>query len=122
MLKLELEAAEFEDSADICNKTRSLTIGSGTPLMPYTEPTFANEGMVERLIDENINHMSIESQNKKKRSRRDFETPNMKRPLLCPSDELASTEVSSLTKSKFNKHVLTKTSSNLNQRRIVLLK
>ena len=45
ILKLELEVAEFEDSGDISNKTGSLTIG--TPLMPYTEPSFENEGKVE---------------------------------------------------------------------------
>ena len=93
MLKLELEVAEFEDSADICNKTRSLTIG-GTPLMPYTEPTFEREGKVERLIDEQISNMSLESQNKKKRSRKDFETPHMKSLLLCPGDELANSDAS----------------------------
>ena len=83
LLKLELEAIELEDSADICNKTRQLTIG--TPLMPYTEPTFEDEGKTERLIDDSAS-IQTSSVNKKKRSRREFETPYSKRPLLNSND------------------------------------
>ena len=112
MLQLELESAEFEDSGDICAKTRSLTIG--TPLMPYSAPSFEKEGKVERLIDEYTDRMSLEPSNTKKRSRLEFNPPSEQKPLLCPNDYLESTEVSSATKSKFSKKVLIKATSNPN--------
>ena len=104
LLKLELEAAEFEDSGGFNNKSGILTIG--TPLMPYTEPSFANEGKVERLIDENAKTGSNFT-NSKKRSRRQFDSSNSK-PLFGPYDQLENTEASSETRSKFNKCVLVK--------------
>ena len=52
MLKLELEAVEFEDGGDCNNRPSILTIG--TPLMPYSEPSFANEGKKEQTIEETV--------------------------------------------------------------------
>ena len=102
---MELEAAEYEDSGGLNNKASVLTIG--TPLMPYTEPTFANEGKVERLIEEKVKNYTNRPPDSKKRSRREFEAINSK-PLLSPCDQLENTEASSETKSKFNKCVLVK--------------
>lgn len=50
MLKLELEAIEFEDGGEYNNRSSILT--NGTPLMPYTEPSFASEGKIEQIIEE----------------------------------------------------------------------
>jgi len=52
MLKLELEAVEFEDGRECNNRPSILTIG--TPLMPYSEPSFANEGKKEQTIEETV--------------------------------------------------------------------
>ena len=90
--------------------------------MPYTEPKFEDEGKIERLIEDSA-QIQTSSVNKKKRTRREFETPYSNRPLLGSTDSLTSSEASCQTKSKLSKHVLFKTSStNLNQRRIVMLK
>ena len=122
ILKLELEVAEFEDSGDISNKIDSLTIG--TPLMPYTEPSFENEGKVEQFIDEDKGHMSLGTVNSKKRSRHVFEAANSRKPLMYPTDHIESLEVGLTNKSKLSNRVLIKTTSNYNlsQRRVVLLK
>ena len=104
-LKLELEMAEFEDSGGLNIKASSV-LRIGTPLMPYTEPSFANEGTTEQVVEEHVQ----DNANSKKRSRFEFEKNNSK-PLFSPSDQLENIEPSSKTNSKLNKCALIKQSS-----------
>ena len=67
-LKLELEAAEFEDSGGL-NSKANCVLTTGTPLMPYTEPSFANEGKIEWAIEDHVQYVANHQHNSKKRSR-----------------------------------------------------
>ena len=63
-LKLEQETIRFEDSGGLSKSN------SGTPLIPYTEPSFENEGIKEKTIDD----VAVETPKVvKKRSRKEFE-------------------------------------------------
>ena len=112
MLKLELEAAEFEDSGFSNNKQSILTIG--TPLMPYTEPSFVNEGIIERIIEEKTTFKQPELIKPKKRSRHEFEASKEK-PLLNQNDKIEkkvkTNKSSSMSKTKYYKHILMKAGS-----------
>ena len=71
--------------------------------MPYTEPSFVKEGVVERLIEENTGSVSMQKINPKKRSRQEFEA---RKPLLSVGDQLENKAASPA--SKFNKSLLVK--------------
>ena len=67
-LRLEMETADFEDSGNLPKTS------FGTPLMPYTEPSFENEGVKERTIDEMIVATPTVL---KKRTRKEFESSHI---------------------------------------------
>ena len=67
-LRLEMETADFEDGG---NPPRT---SFGTPLMPYSEPSFENEGVLEKKVEDT----AIASPTVlKKRSRKEFESSQM---------------------------------------------
>ena len=76
-LKLEFEALQYahlKDNGNTSSKARLLALG--TPLMPYTEPSFVNECIIEQQIEEQVNRISLEPTNSKKRSRQQFDSGN----------------------------------------------
>lgn len=63
-LRLEMETVDFEDSGGLTKPF------FGTPLMPYSEPSFENEGKKEKTIE----NIAVKSPSiLKKRTRKEYE-------------------------------------------------